>query len=171
MARPCEIDGCGRDAARRKLCRRHYYRLLRYGDPGGLPPHNRPAGQGNVMWNGYVRKRQNGKSQLEHIQIAEKAMGRPLPQGSQVHHVDTNRGNNRPQNLVVCQDATYHRLLHKRTAALIACGNANWRKCSFCCTYDDPNNLYVRTGNCWHRTCLNNYYRDKRRTSHATISS
>lgn len=54
----------------------------------------------------------------EHIVLAEKALGRPLPKGSQVHHVNSNKGDNGRGNLVICQDAKYHSLLHRRTRKL-----------------------------------------------------
>ena len=43
---------------------------------------------------GYQMVRIAGKYVLEHVSLAEKALGRPLPKGTQVHHVDGNRANN-----------------------------------------------------------------------------
>lgn len=40
-----------------------------------------------------------GRSYL-HIQIAERAIGRKLPHGAVVHHVDLNPANNNNSNLV-----------------------------------------------------------------------
>jgi hypothetical protein len=57
----------------------------------------------------------------EHILKAEKALGKPLPKGVEIHHVDENRRNNVNSNLVVCQDRAYHKLLHAR-ARLIRLG-------------------------------------------------
>lgn len=86
-----------------------------------------------------------GNSRPTHILIAEKALGYHLPSGVHVHHVNENTLDNSPGNLVVCPDAAYHMLLHRRTDALNACGNANWRKCGFCKQYDDPVNLSIKT--------------------------
>lgn len=68
-----------------------------------------------------------------HILAAEKALGRQLPAGAHVHHVDGNHLNNANSNLVICQDAAYHKLLHVRTRIVRAGGNPNTEKiCSVC---------------------------------------
>lgn len=67
---------------------------------------------------GYVRVNiGKGKSQLEHILVAEKALGRPLTTGEQVHHINGVRHDNRNQNLLIC-DIAYHRSLERRMARL-----------------------------------------------------
>lgn len=86
---------------------------------------------------GYVRI--GGKK--EHILIAEKALGRKLPKGAEVHHVNGIKTDNSPGNLVICQDHSYHFLLETRTRALRECGNANWKKCRKCNQWDDPANM------------------------------
>ena len=59
----------------------------------------------------------------EHILIAERALGRYLPDGAEIHHVDENKRNNANRNLVICQDSAYHKLLHVRTRVLKAGGD------------------------------------------------
>ena len=85
----------------------------------------------------------DGKSKREHIVIAEKILGRPLPAGAVVHHVDEDKTNNRNDNLVICPDRAYHNLIHRRMRAYDACGHADWLKCCLCGKYDDPRNMRV----------------------------
>jgi len=117
------------------------------------------------MTNGYVRMMINGVTKLEHQWVAEKALGKPLPAQAEVHHVDLTRTNNAPTNLVICQDAEYHDLLHQRTNALSVTGHAHWRKCRFCERHDAPDNLYISKTNVHHRECMNAYYRNKRKAA------
>lgn len=92
----------------------------------------------------------------DHIVLAERALGKPLPKGARVHHVDYNKRNNAPENLVICPSESYHKLLHIRTDALDACGHASWRKCSFCQQYSPPEDMYKIAGlteSYYHRAC------------------
>ncbi len=70
-----------------------------------------------VAWNpGHARA--SGGVVLEHILIAEKALGYPLPIGAEVHHFDEHKSNNANGNLVICENHSYHALLHVRQRAL-----------------------------------------------------
>jgi len=93
---------------------------------------------------------------LRYRLIAEKALGKILPTGAVVHHVNQNAGDDRNCNLVVCEDENYHRLIHKRQRAYDACGNPNFRKCQICKQYDDPTNLYIHCSGrspIYHKKC------------------
>lgn len=97
---------------------------------------------------------------LEHIMIAENALGKLLPPGCVIHHIDGIKSKNQNNNLVVCQDDRYHKLLHVRYRALKACGNPRWRKCTFCKEYDDLNNLLTDKRNVsYHKKCSRKYQR------------
>lgn len=103
---------------------------------------------------GYVVLRQR-PSKLEHVEVAEKALGRTLPPFAVVHHWDENKTNNDPSNLLICPDRAYHNLIHRRTRALAECGHADWLKCRWCCKYDPPEKLRVSGTFAYHRECNN----------------
>ena len=103
-----------------------------------------------------------------HIYKTEKALGKSLPQGAEIHHIDYNKQNNENNNLVICEDRLYHKLLHVKTNALKECGHANWRKCKFCKQYDDIKNLHKNADGLSHKKCssaysLSLYYKKKER--------
>lgn len=91
--------------------------------------------------------------QRESWVIVEEILGCKLPVGAVVHHVNGSPSDNRPQNLVVCQDRRYHLLLHRRERALHSCGHASWRLCKFCKKYDHPGRIFFTGGGGYHREC------------------
>jgi hypothetical protein len=97
---------------------------------------------------------------LEHVAVATAVLGKSLPAKAQIHHINGDKQDNRPANLVICQDRAYHMLLHQRQNALRSCGHATWRKCGFCHQYDDPINL-ANHGHrsVVHRDCARRYKR------------
>lgn len=112
-------------------------------------------GEGNHITPYGYRQLVNNK--FEHVLVAEKALGKPLPPEAVVHHVNEDRLDNRPENLVICPDRAYHNMIHRRMRALAACGDANWRKCCICKEYDSPDNLYIHPSNfsARHKSCHN----------------
>jgi hypothetical protein len=126
---------------------------------------NHPAWKGGsgIRKDGYKWVSGGGKGKNnEHRVIIENLLGKRLPPGACIHHADFNRSNNSHSNLVVCQDVTYHRLLHRRTKALLHCGHANWLKCSICGEYDSPENVYVHGDQFYHTKCKYEYNRNLR---------
>lgn len=116
MKKLCSVTGCVRDAKKKGMCSRHYNMQLLYGRT-----HNIVAeyGSGRLLTKGgYVLLTVNGQRKYEHIHVAEKALGKPLPQGAVVHHADENKADNAGVNLVICPNQSYHRLLHDRLKLL-----------------------------------------------------
>lgn len=75
----------------------------------------------------------NGRGRDAHVVIAERALGRRMPAGAEVHHVDGNKHNNARTNLVICQDRAYHFLLHARARVVRAGGDPNTQRvCGQC---------------------------------------
>lgn len=92
---------------------------------------------------------------LQHVLVVERVLGKYLPVKAAVHHVNGDPGDNRPQNLVVCEDNIFHKFLHLRQKALEACGHPHWRRCGFCKKWDDPKNLRVRLRQTPHHPACN----------------
>ena len=86
----------------------------------------------------YKRIRTDGRQVRTHVAIVEKTLGYKLPKFAQVHHVNYDRFDNRPENLVLCPNHDYHFLLHRRQEAQDECGNPNWIRCIQCKKHCDP---------------------------------
>lgn len=75
---------------------------------------SRALGNKSRSGHGYVTVHTGRKAkQYEHVLVAERALGRPLKRGEVVHHINCDRTDNRPQNLLVCT-ISYHLQLHAR---------------------------------------------------------
>jgi hypothetical protein len=130
----CKEVSCSGIVRSRGLCNKHYLRQKRYGRTSLV---RREKGSGTRTSHGYTTVACVYQHRIE----AEKALGKPLPSEAQVHHIDGNKRNNAAANLVICQDAAYHQLLHLRQTAIEQTGNPDNRKCGRCGKYDNPNSM------------------------------
>lgn len=152
----CAVDGCGRFVQWRQWCCTHYARWLRTGIAGGAIKPLGPRGAGHLNKQGRVMMDVGGKKVMQHTVIATQALGKPMPPGAVVHHIDQNPSNNHPSNLVICPNEAYHKLLHQRQRAFDASGHYHWRRCTLCKQYDDPaNDMWISRKKAHHRACDN----------------
>lgn len=98
------------------LCTMHKQRFDRYGRLHNIIAEK---GTGGLDTNGYYVLTIEGRRVYEHIHKAEQALGKRLPKGAVVHHMNGVRhDNDTPFNLVVCPNQAYHLLLHRRAKEL-----------------------------------------------------
>lgn len=149
---------------------------IRKGDPFRFLP-NHYKGQAHHAWKNGVGKTSSGYTMilmpghpradgrgyvLEHLLVAEKALGRPIESNHQVHHINKIKSDNRNENLVICENSSYHHLLHQRMSAIAAGCPATWLKCPYCKKFDAPENLWIESNNRGkhHRECVNARHRE-----------
>ena len=150
MKKICTVDGCECNARKLGMCGKHYMRFKRYGDTSVVLR----SPKGSVYLSGkYLAKRENGDIKHLHVLVAEKVLGKELPKGAVVHHVDGNKFNNASTNLVICPSRGYHMTIHRRQSALEISGDANNRKCHVCHQYDSMDNLSVSGKAVYHKKC------------------
>lgn len=165
----CSEPGCQRYARTLGRCPAHYERLRRHGNAQTTKV--RARHEGSPTGSGYWHTMHDGQRKQDHVWVAERALGKPLPPESIVHHVDENPLNNEPSNLVICPSRAYHALIHTRMRALAESGHADWRKCWICKCYDAPGNMakVERSQGAYfqHNTCRNQRYQQAKEAHHA----
>lgn len=155
----CSAPGCDKKVKSKGLCTGHYERNRK-----GLSL-EKPllVRGGGTLFKGYRMHSIERRKVFAHTLVAEKALGKRLPKEAVVHHVNGDKLDNRPENLVICPSHSYHGLIHARQDAYDACGHADWRVCNYCHKYDDPANM---SGNVkkYHKRCAADYMAARRRS-------
>lgn len=150
----CPVEGCTSPAKLLGFCRFHYMRFrsnTRLDKPFGT--------RDGEFSNCYPKAAGTGSRKRLHVAIAEKALGKPLPLGAEVHHVDEVKSHNWNSNLVICQSHAYHSLLHLRARILKAGGDPNTQRiCSHCKQLLDISDI-TASNQC--RACKNKMARDR----------
>ena len=71
-----------------------------------------------------------------HRRVAEKKIGREPVPGEEVHHINGDKQDNRPRNLVVLKDTIHDRIHHEAPDACFRCGrSSHWAEDCYA-TYD-----------------------------------
>lgn len=116
ICKGCKVSFVSNTCAHRKYCTKLCYHKYNRGNKHV----NWAGGEWFEKSKGYMqRSDEKGGRRPEHILIAEKAMGKKLPKGYVVHHINGDKTDNRNKNLLVCSKA-YHTALHHRMSLLYA---------------------------------------------------
>jgi hypothetical protein len=108
----CKVDECAKTAHSCGFCRIHYQRFKKHGDPlftkNIIVRRNGEGKEWHVGPRGYVVRYEpqnpnagpNGQV-YQHRHVMSKVLGRPLRKGENVHHINGNKSDNRPENLEI----------------------------------------------------------------------
>lgn len=105
------------------------------------------------------RGARSGMNIYWHKIVAENMIGKPLEKGNIVHHIDGDRLNNLPWNLMICRDRKLHNNIHRMQRAYKATGDPSKRQCDRCGVYGDPENMKYNNQSYIHRECRDFRYK------------
>ena len=103
---------CDRPVDSRGLCSMHYMRWYRHGgdEPQRIRP-KRVVGFSRLRADGYLEVKTPAREYvLEHRLVAAQMIGRALKTTEHVHHINGDRADNRPENLLVMSNAEHQKL-------------------------------------------------------------
>jgi hypothetical protein len=141
----CNYENCERLPKAKGFCEKHYNRQRRY---GRLENIRREKGTFTISSHGYKKITINGEQVYSHVARAEKALGKPIPQGAIVTFTGRDKLSPETGNLVICEDRAYSDMLKTRAEALEATGNPRMRRCNKCKEWDLPQNMYCYRSKC-----------------------
>jgi hypothetical protein len=99
MTSYCNVEGCEDRVKARGLCGMHYQRARTTGTPGLRFRKIASKGSGTTDKVGYRRIKVDGKQVYEHRHVMEQMLGRKLLPAESVHHKNSIKHDNRPENL------------------------------------------------------------------------
>jgi len=102
-----------------------------------------------------------------HVHVMEKILGVRLPQGAVVHHINGNRIDNRPENLLLCKNQSEHIKIHAATRIKKAGGNPEKDKiCSRCKQVKPKTDFHIAKRadgyRCYCKACQSSIYQERR---------